>query len=228
MQSSCYHVSRSVEYRSRSQGHSSADSGCFRRTTDVARFQYRFLAKQLGFFHNGRKRLLLITSVITTAKAQIGYVENSLSQEAFSISRTITLTLATKAGCQVLTQLPKVSRIIEAVMRISDLSAETWSFATHAAMSALMTYLWEDPQWCPRSSRPTGVRSGSRIFARLSCQDCLRWGGEIVFKHDDRSWTHIASETAWLESLARSMPKIQGIKISSPASDVTTYFATVI
>lgn len=95
-----------------------------------------------------------------------------------------------KAGCQVVTQLPKVSRIIEAVMRISDLSAETWSFATHAAMSALMTYLWEDPQWYPRSSCPTSVRSAA-VSSQGSAVRTVCAGEEKLFSNTTIEVGHI-------------------------------------
>ena len=45
---------------------------------------------------------------------------------------------------------------------------------------------------------------------------------------DHGNWTNISADAAWLDALTPSLPKVQGPKVSSPASNMITAFAKVI
>ena len=60
-------------------------------------------------------------------------------------------------GYEIFTPESQFPRILQAIPRQPDLSAEAWSYAPHAATSLVKSDLWYDPHWYPTHLRPKGV-----------------------------------------------------------------------
>ena len=63
------------------------------------------------------------------------------------------------SGYEIFTPETQFPRILQAIPRWTNLSAEAWSYAPHAATSLVKTDLWLDPHWYPTYLRPQGVRT---------------------------------------------------------------------
>lgn len=60
-------------------------------------------------------------------------------------------------GYEIFTPESQFPRILQARPRQTDLSAEAWSYAPHAATSLVKSDLWYDPHWYPTHLRPQGI-----------------------------------------------------------------------
>ena len=63
------------------------------------------------------------------------------------------------SGYEIFTPETQFPRILQAIPSQTNLSAEAWSYAPHAATSLMKTDLWLDPHWYPTYLRPQGVRT---------------------------------------------------------------------